>query len=143
MEEVLAFKLKAMGCLFDSPGEANSRQKQEDWFALRILYIWIVIILWSDYLQKFCSKNLFSVAMPFFLLFFKATEKVNFLSHIHNFYNCKLHHGQLAQSKTLLVLLFHLPVSRIQSPLNWRIFFFQLFYNLVDTGLYKNTAYKL
>ena len=40
-------------------------------------------------------------------------------------------------------MLLHLPVNRIQSPLNWRIFFFQLFYNLVDAGLYKNTVGKI
>lgn len=49
----------------------------------------------------------------------------------------------MAQSIILLILLLHLPVSRIQSPLNWRIFFLQLFYNLVDAGLYKNTADKI
>ena len=46
-------------------------------------------------------------------------------------------------AKILLILLLHLPVNRIQSPLNWRIFFFQLFYNLVDAGLYKNTVGKI
>ena len=49
----------------------------------------------------------------------------------------------MAQSIILLILLLHLPVSWIQSPLNWRIFFLQLFYNLVDAGLYKNRADKI
>ena len=58
------------------------------------------------------SPEILRKKISFLLL--TATEKVNFVSHIHNFY-CKLRHGQLTQSIILLVLLFHLPVSRIQS----------------------------
>ena len=124
--------------MFLSPGQTKTRR-----LACLILYL-NSFNLWSDYLQEFCLKESLFCCYAIFFIFLPATEKSNFLSQIHNFY-CKLPYmyGQLAQSIILLVFLFHLPVSRIQSPLHWRIFFFQLFYNLVDTCLYKNTAGKL